>query len=118
MQPYLPKRLIFAFIALWVIFFIGTVGYIYIEKWTFLEAFFMTVITLTTVGFSEVRPLSTAGRIFTIFLLLSGFGVLTYVVTSGISFLLAGELGNLMRRRKMEKQIQNLKKPFYYLYYW
>ncbi|MCB4790352.1 MAG: potassium channel protein [Elusimicrobia bacterium] len=108
----IPRKIIVAFILLLAVFGIGTLGYVVIEKWDFFDSFYMTVITLTTVGYGEVRPLTTDGRIFTIFLLLSGFGILTYGVTTGISFMLEGELGHIIRRHKMEKLIQSFKNHY------
>lgn len=105
----MPREIKIAAIILVSIFSIGTLGYMLIEDWGFLDALFMTVISLTTVGYQEVKTLTTAGRIFTIFLLLSGAGVLVYSVSMLLSFMLEGELGSLMRRRKMEKQIGSLK---------
>jgi voltage-gated potassium channel len=80
-----------------------------IEHWSFLDALYMTVISLATVGYGEIHPLSTNGRIFTIFLLLTGIGVLTFVITSTISFLVEGELKGIIRRKKMEKKISELR---------
>ena len=108
----IPKKIIIAFALPLLVLIIGTAGYIVIEKWNFIDSFFMTVITLTTVGYGETRPLTTDGRIFTIFLLLTGFGILTYGVTTGISFLLEGELGYIIRRNKMEKLIQGFKNHY------
>jgi len=112
MKKVLPARLKIAFLFLGLILIIGTLGYILIEKWSFLDAIYMTIITLATVGFGETHPLSPAGRIFTIFLILSGLGILMFVIESGISFLLEGEFGNVVRRKKMEKQIQSLRNHY------
>ena len=104
----LPPKLRLALLLFFVVITTGTAGYMAIERWPFFDALYMTVITLTTVGYGETHPLSMPGRIFTIFLILSGFGLLTYGVTSGISFLLEGEMGNFLRRKRMNKQIQEL----------
>ncbi len=112
MKKILPARLKIAILFLILIFGVGTIGYIVIEKWSFIDAFYMTVITLATVGFGEIHPLSQTGRIFTIFLILSGLGILMFVIESGLSFLLEGELGNIVRRKKMEKQIQGLREHY------
>lgn len=106
---YIPNRLKFAFMALLAVFAVGVAGYMVIEHWSFLDALYMTVISLATVGYGETNPLSTNGRIFTIFLLLTGIGVLTFVVTSTISFLVEGELKGIIRRKKMEKRIAELR---------
>ncbi|MEW6040759.1 MAG: potassium channel protein [Elusimicrobiota bacterium] len=105
----IPTRLKVAFLALIIIFAVSIAGYMVIEKWNFLDALYMTVISLATVGYGETNPLTIKGRIFTIFILLGGIGMLTFVITSTISFLVEGELKGIMRRRKMEKRIGELK---------
>lgn len=104
----IPKRLLLILFILLAVFAVGTAGYIIIERWSLLEAAYMTVITLATVGFQEVRPLSPVGRIFTIFLIVSGIGLLAYAAGTTLEFIVEGELTGFLRRKKMEKQIQNL----------
>ena len=103
-----PKRLVIAFVALIIVFVIGVAGYLIIEKWTLVEACFMTVITLATVGYGETRPLSVPGRVFTIFLIIGGYGILMYAVSSFTAFLVEGELKDILRRKKMQKKISEL----------
>jgi len=90
----------------------GTAGYHLIERWGFLDALYMTVTTLTTVGFREVRPLSTQGRMFTIALVL--FGVFTLFTSIAIvaNVAMTGELGEPLRRRKMQRRIDDLHKHY------
>lgn len=87
----------------------GVVGFRLIEGWGLFDALYMTVTTLTTVGFREVHPLGPAGRAFTIVLVL--FGVLTLFTSVGIIGHLAstGELGEPLRRRRMQKRIDDLR---------
>ena len=66
------------FLLVVVLFVVGTAGYMLIEGWDWPDAFYMTAITLTTVGFGEVQPLSSLGRIFTVFIILSGVGTVAY----------------------------------------
>jgi voltage-gated potassium channel len=87
----------------------GTVGYILIENFSFLEALYMTVITISTVGFAEVKPLSEAGRIFTIFLILVNLGLFTYFVTLLTRFFSDGEFSKLYKQIKMENSINQLR---------
>jgi len=104
----IEKKLLSTVIVLLSIIAIGCSGYIFIEKWTFLEALYMTIITIATVGFMEVRPLSEAGRIFTIILILGGTSFLVYAGSFLIAFVVEGELKGILGRRKMEKLISQL----------
>ena len=92
-----------------VLFGIGTVGYILIEGWDWPDAFYMTAITLTTVGFGEVRPLSAIGRLFTIFLILSGVGSVAYGLSRFGEYFLAGGVAAQLRSRQMMRTIDKLK---------
>jgi voltage-gated potassium channel len=87
----------------------GVIGYRWIESMRFLDALYMTVITITTVGFGEVKPLSDAGRIFTISLILSGVIVATYSLTTIATFLFAGEWRQYWRQRRCEAMISALR---------
>jgi voltage-gated potassium channel len=98
-------------VALGVLLVFGISGYIFIEGWNFLDALYMTVITITTVGYMEVRPLSQAGRIFTIILALGGVGTAFFILTSIVQATLEGEFG-LFRRRRMETRIKRLANHF------
>lgn len=88
---------------------IGTAGYMVIERWDVLDALYMTVITLTTIGFGETHPLSPAGRLFTILLILGGIGTLTYTLTSISSFFFRGNFYSLLSRRLMSQKIEELR---------
>lgn len=103
------KRLKTSLILLVLFICIGISGYIIIEKWNFLDAIYMTIITIASVGYMEVKPLSDAGRVFTIFLIIFGVGVLLFCISTFTAFLVEGELSDILRRRKMEKQITKLK---------
>ncbi|MDD5687910.1 MAG: potassium channel family protein [Elusimicrobia bacterium] len=85
------KNLIRTILILIIVLLFGTLGYVVIEKWQFFDALYMTVITLATVGYSETHPLSFPGRIFTIFLILTGISILLYTVSSITSFFIEGE---------------------------
>jgi voltage-gated potassium channel len=103
------KRLIAGLIALSVVFAAGVGGYTLIEGWSMLDALYMTVITIASVGYGETHPLSNTGRIFTIFLILFGCGVLIYGISTFTAFVVEGELTDVLRRRKMQKKIEQLK---------
>jgi len=91
---------------------LGTFGYMVIEGFSFLDSLFMTVITLTTVGYGEVRPLDEAGRLFTIVLIMMGAGFVAYNLAYFTQLLLDGNLLELYRRRKVAKQLEQLKNHY------
>lgn len=84
----------------------GSIGYMVIEGWPFTEALYMTVITLSTVGYGEVRALSSTGRIFTMVLIVTGVGVVFYLAGSLIRFMVEGRIREILGRRKLEKKIR------------
>jgi voltage-gated potassium channel len=109
---FLWGRPVRGFVVLLLIILFGTVGYKLIEGWSFLDCLYMTVTTLSTVGYSEVHPLSQEGRIFSIFFILGGVGALFYTLTDLVQYVLEGELGIRIGRRQMETKIQRLKNHF------
>ncbi|HYA31251.1 MAG TPA: potassium channel protein [Thermodesulfovibrionales bacterium] len=96
-----------AFIA--AVILAGTIGYMIIEQWSLLDAVYMTIITITTVGFSEVHPLSSAGRVFTLFLILFGVGTILYTFNNAARIVIEGELQDVFGRRKVEKKIKEMR---------
>jgi voltage-gated potassium channel len=88
---------------------IGTVGYMVIEGWSFLDSLYMSVITFTTVGYREVQPLDRAGQVFTMIYLVGSVGVLFYGLFAVFQFLLEGELGAFLGVRRMKGQIGSLR---------
>lgn len=96
--------------------FIGIIGYKILggKDWSILDSIYMTVITLSTVGFEEVVDIShnPPAKVFTIFLIILGMGTLTFVVSSITAFIVEGELTNILWRRKMDKEISELKDHF------
>ncbi|MFH2011862.1 MAG: potassium channel protein [Pseudomonadota bacterium] len=103
------KNLIFAIISLIAVIFIGTIGYVFIEKWDFLDSLYMTIITIATVGYGEVSRLSIHGKIFTIGLIAVGVGIAAYIVGSITRMMIEGEIRRILGRRKLEKRIKKLK---------
>ncbi|MCZ6481541.1 MAG: potassium channel protein [candidate division NC10 bacterium] len=94
-------------LILWTL--VGTLGFISIEGWSFLDAFYMTIITLSTVGFGEIHPLSSQGRLFATFLIVTGIGTAIYTFTRLGQVLLEGELQGLLGRKRMNKEVAKLK---------
>jgi voltage-gated potassium channel len=87
----------------------GVVGYHLIEGWDWSDSLYMTVITVSTVGFAEVHELSEAGRLFTALLIFFGVGVMAFCLTRLVEFLFQRSLTNVLGRRTMMKKITQLK---------
>ncbi|MEA3328350.1 MAG: NAD-binding protein [Candidatus Omnitrophota bacterium] len=104
----MKKKVINILLVLGGVILSGIMGYMLIERWTFIDAAYMTIITLTSVGFGEIHPLSTIGRVFTIFLILGGVGALFYGISVIAAFIIEGGLRDLLKRRTMDKLISNL----------
>jgi voltage-gated potassium channel len=88
---------------------IGVIGYMILSAANFLDALYMTIITMTTVGFGEIHPLNQQEKIFTIFLILISIVVYAYSVTALSEYLVNGKLLQLLKLRKVQQKIQNLK---------
>jgi len=86
----------------------GTVGYMLIERLSFWEALYMTVITISTVGYREIVLPSRAGEIFTMIVIISGLATVVYVTTSVVELLLEGRLLDIMGRRKVLRELQDM----------
>lgn len=91
---------------------IGTVGFHYIEGWPWFDGFYMVVTTLTTIGYQEVHPLSHVGRIFNVFVIVSGVSLLLLGVGALSQALLEFELQSFFGRRRMEREIGRLTEHF------
>lgn len=106
-------KLIIPFLSIISLSILGTFGYYYLEDgWSLLDAFYMVVISVTTVGFGEVHTLSPHGRIFTIFIIIFGLGLAANFISQFVKFVVEGELGGLFRRNKMNKKIKKIKNHY------
>ena len=110
------KRFRWSILAIFTVFTIGTIGYILLGRgqYSLLNAIYMVVITITTVGFGEIIDLSAnpGGRIFTMFIALAGIGALTYTLTNLTAYIVEGDIKDSFRRRRMEKRISKLKNHY------
>ncbi len=106
------KKLKWVFLILAGVISYGTLGYTLIEGWSFLESFYMTIITLSTVGFREVRALSATGRVFTITLVIFGVAGAAFTISVLGQFIVEGEIRRILGRRKMEKRLKDMKKHY------
>ncbi len=102
------RRFLFPTIALVVLLATGTTGYRCLEKMEMVDSFYMTVITISTVGFGEIKPLSPVGRLFTIGLIFSGGGLVAYTLTDVAAFLLSGEWRANWENRRRFRMLEQL----------
>lgn len=98
-----------AVFLLTVVFIIGTAGYIIIEDFPFLDSLYMTVITVATVGFQEIRPLTDGGKIFTMFLILSSMGVFIYSISVITTMIVEGEFRSYFKDYRVNSEIKKMK---------
>src|SRR5215210_4576715 len=103
------RRVQGAILALVIITVVGVLGYIMFEGWSFADAVYMTVITLTTVGYREVRPLDTTGQLWTMALLITGVGTLFYAAVSSVELVVEGTIRGYFGRGRMERAINRLR---------
>jgi len=102
------KKIYTLIFLLFILIIGGSAGYIIIEGWNFLDSIYMVIITLATVGYREVGELSYAGKIYTMFLILAGSGLLAYAVTNLSIMLFEGKVIEILRSRKMRKELEKL----------
>jgi len=95
----------------------GTLGYIWIDHFSLMDALYQTGITFTTVGFGEIEPISQSGRIFTIFLIIAGFAVFSYAVGILVDVINKGRLIALLKENRMLYKIARLKNHFVICYH-
>jgi voltage-gated potassium channel len=101
-------RLLQPFIILHAIITTGIVGFMVIEKYNFLDALYMTTITVTTTGFKEVKPLTDSGKLFTMFLLIASWASFAFAITRITQFVTSGEINKYFKTRRIMKAIDKL----------
>jgi voltage-gated potassium channel len=106
------RHLVFCILISILILAAGTFGYMAIEGWPFIDAIYMTVITISTVGFKEVNQVDGAGRIFTIILVFCGVGFSLYVAAAVVQFMVEGRIRIILGRRRLDKKIDRLKNHY------
>jgi voltage-gated potassium channel len=95
-----------------VILVAGTAGYIVINDWRFLDALYMTAITISTVGYREINQIGDAGRMFTILLVAIGVGFTLYVAAAVVQFMVEGRMRMILGRRRSDQKINRLKNHY------
>jgi len=104
-----PRKLLLSILMLLVVVLFGICGYTWIEGWDLLDSLYMTIITLSTVGYGEVREIGPGGRVFTVLLIVFGLFTITYIVGLVAETLVAGEIRSVLGRRKVSKKIKSLR---------
>lgn len=102
------KRVVPVLLLPFALLGLATVGYMIIEGWTLIDSLYMAAITMTTVGFGEVQPLSSNGRLFTIVIIMTGVGVVAYGFSTLLEYVLTANLAETFRRRRMSREIEKL----------
>jgi voltage-gated potassium channel len=108
----LPRRLLVAMTLLVCVIAVGTAGYAVLEGWSWFDALYMTVTTVTTVGGGESHPLDVPGKWWTILVVAFGFGALTYTVLAGFGYIIEGHLGAEFSQRRMRRRVVKMRDHF------
>jgi len=105
----LRRRLAFAVFLIMLVIVTGTAGYAILEGWNLFDSLYMTVITITTVGFQEVHELSKAGKIFTVLLVFFSVGAVFYALNFAARIIIEGEIKDVFGRKKLQNTINKLR---------
>jgi voltage-gated potassium channel len=97
-----------ALIILFTIFIIGTVGFHVIEGWSFVDSFYATITTLSTVGYGDFTPITAEGKFFTVFIIIFGVGMMFYSLILMSETFIEARLRSLLGRGKLEKMIEKM----------
>jgi voltage-gated potassium channel len=111
-SPLAQGRALKALGILVTILLIGTIGYRHLEGWDFLDSLYMTVISITTVGYREVGEVSDAGRIFTIFIIFSGIGIIAYILGMTAQAMVEFQVRSIIGRRKLGLKMRSIKNHY------
>jgi voltage-gated potassium channel len=95
-----------------LILLVGTLGYVLLEGWPILDALYMTIITITTVGFGEVNVVSSSGRIFTIGIIFMGMGIMAYSLGMVAQIMVETQVRTILGRRKLGKELRSIKNHY------
>jgi voltage-gated potassium channel len=110
--PVLPRRLLVAATLLVFVIALGTAGYVMLEQWSPFDAFYETIMTITTVGGGEPHPMDRVGKWWTILVVGFGFGTLTYTVLALVGYIIEGHLEALVGERRMRGRLHRMHDHF------
>jgi voltage-gated potassium channel len=110
--PGLPRRIVVAAALLAMVIAVGTLGYVMIEGWGWFDALYMTVTTFTTIGGGEPAPMSVGGKVWTMAVVMTGFGVLTYMLLALLGYVVEGQLGREVETRRMRRVLARMTNHF------
>jgi len=106
------RRLLIPVLILATLIVVGVLAYRFIEGWPLIDSLYMVVITLSTVGFREVYPLNTAGKLLTMFIIVSGVGTAVYTLGQVLELIVEGEIVGFRRKRRMDKIITDMRNHY------
>lgn len=106
------KQLLFTFLAIILMIFVGSLGYHLIEGWSWFDGLYMTVITLATIGYGETHPLSLGGRLFTLLLIVIGVALFGLLISNLTKAVIESGVRAALGRRKLFKDISQLKNHY------
>lgn len=105
-------KLKIALLILLTVVVIGTIGFHVIEKWSLIDSFYSTVITLATVGYGDYTPATTQGKLFTVFIIITGVGTMLFAVGQISETVIEGRLRGLLERGRLQKMIKNIENHY------
>jgi voltage-gated potassium channel len=108
----IKNKIVFSFIALFTLITTGVIGYSVFLKLGFTDALYMTVITISTVGFKEVATMTPQAKVFSVILILFSLGTVSYLVTNIASYFIEGDMKEAIKRRNMENKIEKMKNHY------
>lgn len=104
----LTSKLKIALLILFTVFIVGTIGFHFIEKWSFIDSFYVTITTLSTVGYGDFTPRTAGGKFFTVFIIIFGVGTMFYSLVLMAETFIEARLRSLLGRGKLEKIIEKM----------